>query len=368
MWHYQLCSRSGNHNASHTYDNDVEDASAPENRCGHSPQFGFRGDNSGHRSVSIYQYSQTSMCEIAHQWRRTYFIWKSLVLSYDETWFAYPLWIAAAVEVDLAVICACAPAIRPFLLRYLWPLIASKSGSRSNQSYNKGDGYVSTRSGPSSRNPSNAEATFDEKISAADIIRDGKTPTVKLSLAKTPQEGRLKIMQRVSWEVDYEDQSKLRQHGGLDLHDNEYDIGAAMSSASEEERQLRGERKRPQSVDIIEATKRYEVFPPPRLQTNPLPAWTELEKSQSRGTSGSPTATRDSETFWRSDTESDQESTQCNHPPEAEGGERRWTIERNPFRDRQQVVPTSPARVYKGSRAIEMGAFGQSRSPPRKAR
>ncbi|KAK4958652.1 hypothetical protein LTR28_005415, partial [Elasticomyces elasticus] len=34
---------------------------------------------------------------------RTYFIWWSLIKSWDETWFAYPLWIAAAVEIDLAV-------------------------------------------------------------------------------------------------------------------------------------------------------------------------------------------------------------------------------------------------------------------------
>ena len=35
---------------------------------------------------------------------RTYFIWKSLMDSYDETWFAYRLWVAAAVEIDLAVV------------------------------------------------------------------------------------------------------------------------------------------------------------------------------------------------------------------------------------------------------------------------
>ncbi|KAF2088817.1 hypothetical protein K490DRAFT_38175, partial [Saccharata proteae CBS 121410] len=44
---------------------------------------------------------------------RTYYIWKGLMDSYDETWFTYPLWICAAVEIDLGVICACAPAIRP---------------------------------------------------------------------------------------------------------------------------------------------------------------------------------------------------------------------------------------------------------------
>jgi hypothetical protein len=35
---------------------------------------------------------------------RTYFSWKSLIASYDETWFAYPLWIAAAVELDLGLV------------------------------------------------------------------------------------------------------------------------------------------------------------------------------------------------------------------------------------------------------------------------
>lgn len=38
---------------------------------------------------------------------RTYYIWKSLMDSYDETWFSYPLWIAAAVEIDLAVVRLC---------------------------------------------------------------------------------------------------------------------------------------------------------------------------------------------------------------------------------------------------------------------
>jgi len=35
---------------------------------------------------------------------RTYFIWKSLIATFDEPWYAYPLWIAAAVEIDLAVV------------------------------------------------------------------------------------------------------------------------------------------------------------------------------------------------------------------------------------------------------------------------
>ena len=35
---------------------------------------------------------------------RTFYIYKSLVLSYDQTWEAYPLWIAAAVEIDVGVV------------------------------------------------------------------------------------------------------------------------------------------------------------------------------------------------------------------------------------------------------------------------
>ncbi|KAJ9657700.1 hypothetical protein H2201_008106 [Coniosporium apollinis] len=55
---------------------------------------------------------------------RTCFIWKSLMDSYDEMWYAFPLWIAAAVEIDLAMICACAPALRPLVSRYISPTLS----------------------------------------------------------------------------------------------------------------------------------------------------------------------------------------------------------------------------------------------------
>jgi hypothetical protein len=35
---------------------------------------------------------------------RTWFIYKSLIEEYDNTWYAFPLWIAAAVEIDLGVV------------------------------------------------------------------------------------------------------------------------------------------------------------------------------------------------------------------------------------------------------------------------
>lgn len=35
---------------------------------------------------------------------RTYFVWKSLLAEWDQTWWSYPLWICAAVELDVAVV------------------------------------------------------------------------------------------------------------------------------------------------------------------------------------------------------------------------------------------------------------------------
>lgn len=35
---------------------------------------------------------------------RTYYSWKGLIGSWDETWWTYPLWIAAAIEIELAAV------------------------------------------------------------------------------------------------------------------------------------------------------------------------------------------------------------------------------------------------------------------------
>ncbi|KAF1365915.1 hypothetical protein EJ07DRAFT_53053, partial [Lizonia empirigonia] len=78
---------------------------------------------------------------------RTWYIYKSLVTTYDNTWYAYPLWIAAAVEIDLGVICASAPVLKPLLSKIPFSLsgtfsygislkkkTTTGSGSRSNPS------------------------------------------------------------------------------------------------------------------------------------------------------------------------------------------------------------------------------------------
>lgn len=79
---------------------------------------------------------------------RTWYIYKSFFLEDDTTWYAYPLWIAAAVEIDLGVvsqtntnttyssragltytkqICASAPVLRPLLAKIPFSLSGSFS-------------------------------------------------------------------------------------------------------------------------------------------------------------------------------------------------------------------------------------------------
>ncbi|KAK3701660.1 hypothetical protein LTR37_015312 [Vermiconidia calcicola] len=65
---------------------------------------------------------------------RTYYSWKSLLDSWDETWYAYPLWIAAAVELDLGLICSCAPAWKALLQNPIKQLSSKLSSLRSSQS------------------------------------------------------------------------------------------------------------------------------------------------------------------------------------------------------------------------------------------
>lgn len=64
---------------------------------------------------------------------KTKYIIDSEKYSYDEQWDGYPLWIAMAVEIDVGIICASAPALRPFIARYL-PRVFNSSRERSDVS------------------------------------------------------------------------------------------------------------------------------------------------------------------------------------------------------------------------------------------
>ncbi|EUC41054.1 hypothetical protein COCMIDRAFT_107175 [Bipolaris oryzae ATCC 44560] len=62
---------------------------------------------------------------------RTWFIYRSLYKEWDQTWYAYPLWIAAAVEIDLGVMCASAPVLKPLLAKIPWSLSGALTGGLS---------------------------------------------------------------------------------------------------------------------------------------------------------------------------------------------------------------------------------------------
>lgn len=85
--------------------------------------------------------------------------------------FAYPLWIAAAVEIDLGVICASAPVLRPLLSKIPFSLSGTLSGGISLKKKSTGSGYNSKMS-----------------VTAAERSRGGHPSATNLS-SKRKQEG-----------------------------------------------------------------------------------------------------------------------------------------------------------------------------------
>ncbi|PGH27458.1 hypothetical protein AJ80_00937 [Polytolypa hystricis UAMH7299] len=61
---------------------------------------------------------------------RAYYMYVSVDLTYDVTWMGYYIWVWNAIEVNLAVICASVPTLRPFIRRYL-PYLGFRHSSRS---------------------------------------------------------------------------------------------------------------------------------------------------------------------------------------------------------------------------------------------
>ncbi|PVH95561.1 hypothetical protein DM02DRAFT_617820 [Periconia macrospinosa] len=59
---------------------------------------------------------------------RTYYAIYVYYFTYDITWYAYYGWIWTAVEADLGVVCACAPAMKVFFLRYFTYSSQNRSG------------------------------------------------------------------------------------------------------------------------------------------------------------------------------------------------------------------------------------------------
>ncbi|GFF22079.1 hypothetical protein IFM61606_01218 [Aspergillus udagawae] len=70
---------------------------------------------------------------------RTVYVYKSMVASYDTTWLGWPVLLAASVEINIGLICASAPALRPLVGFFLPRLLqtsrnyASGTGRKSNK-------------------------------------------------------------------------------------------------------------------------------------------------------------------------------------------------------------------------------------------
>lgn len=161
---------------------------------------------------------------------RTYYIWQSLINSWDETWFSYPLWICAAVEIDVAVvcapassshtcitnqdisqICACAPALKPLLhkpFKRMTSKISSKISSlRSNSNHSSNNAQVNSNQTTSRR--SAFKFPF-AKRSGGESVWDGEEEYGMLRLAE--KEGRTHTTtSQVAAATDLEAQN----HGGF---------------------------------------------------------------------------------------------------------------------------------------------------------
>ncbi|KAH7405954.1 hypothetical protein DE146DRAFT_428840 [Phaeosphaeria sp. MPI-PUGE-AT-0046c] len=104
---------------------------------------------------------------------RTWYIYRSLFGEYDQTWYAYPLWIAAAIEIDLGVICASAPVLRPLLAKIPFSLSETFSGGFSFKGLgdrpSNPSGPVST---PSSATPALSKRRADDIRAVPELNKD----------------------------------------------------------------------------------------------------------------------------------------------------------------------------------------------------
>ncbi|KAK2734681.1 hypothetical protein FQN55_002544 [Onygenales sp. PD_40] len=65
---------------------------------------------------------------------RCYYMYVVLDLTYDVTWYGYKIWVWNAIEVNLAVICASIPTLRPFAKKY-FPRMGFKTSMVSRSKY-----------------------------------------------------------------------------------------------------------------------------------------------------------------------------------------------------------------------------------------
>ncbi|EED18206.1 integral membrane protein [Talaromyces stipitatus ATCC 10500] len=70
---------------------------------------------------------------------RTYYAWMNTFGSYDATWYGWATGLSASVEINMGLICASAPALRP-LIKTVWPRLLGGSGHGHGDSYQRFNG------------------------------------------------------------------------------------------------------------------------------------------------------------------------------------------------------------------------------------
>jgi len=116
---------------------------------------------------------------------RSYYTYRVFYNNYDLTWYQYPAFLAAAVENDVAIICACVPTLRPLLphifggpITRIRAWYSSKSGSSANTTQNN------------SNNSSKPGTTLGFKTGIVDsnvheASRSGSSSDTKLVIQRT---------------------------------------------------------------------------------------------------------------------------------------------------------------------------------------
>jgi hypothetical protein len=296
--------------------------------------------------------------------------------SYDETWFAYPLYIAAAVEIDLAVITACAPALRPFLIIYLRPLFTSVTGSRSRSTgaSSKKRGYTSAPSEQTSKNGSVMNSNVDKKNGVI-VSQQLKMPKRSKGRTEYDEPERFSIVRRRSFEVFHENRNARM----APLHESE--IGLALMKPDE-----RDVEKGFSNTNFHGASQSRDGFSDPSklLHLSPQSSFTWTESghnspSAKNAQSRRPTheeAFESTNHTWKGDNDGISSTPKPRHGIEQSfqryephKGERRWDIQRNPFREAEQYEDVERSggggggkRTNESYKGIELRGIARSQS------
>ena len=138
---------------------------------------------------------------------KTNYVQTGIGESYDEQWDVYPLWILTAVEADVGLICASAPALKPLVVRYLPHVFGPQSTWLSRHSVR---GTEFTMSSPTS-----------DKFGRMSM----RTVSIKRPEKAANNTATAKVYRSSMYE-SYDD--------SRDLEEGAYDVGVAVTTAGDE--------------------------------------------------------------------------------------------------------------------------------------